>query len=242
MSPRIQRWEHRLARLLVGLLVLATAPTLRAHQGLPEGDATLVHACSRPGRHGKVRMRFVAPTGSCPRKWTPVHFQTNVVATTTTTTILATPATLATTTTTLTPEWTPVREDPHVMGLPNPCGTGQTGVFCGFQGASFYGYFNYGGQWASAAFYKDALGVVHLKGLVRNYNAEYFAQTIFILPEGHRPGETRLFGTMCYDSDQHKGGICRVDISPTGQVTFIDSAGILPVEFLTLDGISFRAE
>ena len=66
---------RRLAGSLV-LVALAHRPVL-AHQGAPdEGDTSLIHACQRTSSSGRVRMRFVSPTGTCPSNpaWQPVHW------------------------------------------------------------------------------------------------------------------------------------------------------------------------
>jgi hypothetical protein len=62
---------------VIGIL-LATAPAL-AHQGDDPslGDpASLVHACQRTSASGRVRFRFVSPTGNCPSNpaWQPTHW------------------------------------------------------------------------------------------------------------------------------------------------------------------------
>lgn len=46
------------------------------------------------------------------------------------------------------------------------------------------GWVNYGGAWRDVAFFKDALGIVHVKGLVKSGT---IGQDVFTLPGGYRP-------------------------------------------------------
>ncbi len=148
--------------------------------------------------------------------------------------------------------WTSVKDNPRDGS--DPCNGGNAGnvaIFCGYYGASLYGYSNYGSGFAPAGFYKDPMGVVHLKGLVKNYNADSGGAQgvlIFILPRADRPSDgTHLFGALCYgngdleENPVDPGDICRVDIDPQGRVEFVDNTGEFPTEYLSLDGISFRA-
>jgi hypothetical protein len=89
---------------------------------------------------------------------------------------------------------------------------------------------------ATAGFYKDRAGVVHLKGLVEGVAAP--GETIFILPPSYRPSEVRLFSSVCFDNTI---GDCRVDVEPNGEVNYVVQAGGTgPFGYLTLEGISFR--
>ena len=45
-------------------------------------------------------------------------------------------------------------------------------------------WINYGGSWSQAAFFKDALGIVHIRGLVK---FGVIGTTVFTLPAGYRP-------------------------------------------------------
>jgi len=70
----------RSARLLAPLLVaVVVAAPATGHQGDDPslGDpGSLIHACQRTGASGRVRIRFVSPTGTCPSNpaWQPVHW------------------------------------------------------------------------------------------------------------------------------------------------------------------------
>ena len=78
----------------------------------------------------------------------------------------------------------------------------------------------------TAGFYKDAVGVVHLKGIIDNGSS-----TIFTLPAGYRPGkflaEIILRGA---------GGVQLV-VASDGRVQVFSGSGAA-----FLDGVTFRAE
>jgi N-acetylneuraminic acid mutarotase len=78
-----------------------------------------------------------------------------------------------------------------------------------------------------ASYYKDKLGMVHLKGRVQNG-----AGRIFTLPPGYRPGARLVFDVPC------STGLGQVDIFSGGVVGFFLGGNA----FVSLDGISFRAE
>lgn len=96
----------------------------------------------------------------------------------------------------------------------------------------------FGNDWARAAYFKDAAGVVHLKGQVRDNSScypEYSSPNenaiIFVLPQGYRPTERQSFGT----TSNHAFGEALV--RPDGAV--IARSGSL--NDFSLNGISFRA-
>jgi hypothetical protein len=88
---------------------------------------------------------------------------------------------------------------------------------------------NFSTTFNSAAFYKDALGIVHLKGLVKNGT---ITAAIFQLSVGYRPSNTCIFSVDC-NPNAH----ARLDIQADGQV--IPQSG--NNTYMSLDGISFRA-
>lgn len=83
--------------------------------------------------------------------------------------------------------------------------------------------------YATAGFYKDELGFVHLKGLVKSGT---LSTIIFTLPEGYRPLERHLFDA------QSDGANGRVDVSADG--TVLQQGG--STGYLSLEGIIFKAE
>jgi len=130
-----------------------------------------------------------------------------------------------------------------------------TGVFCstGPVGSTtdFVPWANYGDIWAPAAYYKDAFGIVHLEGLIRegyrNYNeAPNTPKTIFILPAGYRPAASHIFIVTGRENFEDREMNGRIDVHSDGQVILSirpDSEPnfISALAHLSLDGISFRA-
>ena len=118
--------------------------------------------------------------------------------------------------------------------------TGEPGKFA-CQGTSSFCWHNYGSPWGAAAFMKDALGFVHLKGLVQCSVAGFscdtgLSATIFVLPEGYRPGAQGLFPSVSYDGNTHT--VARIDVATDGRVIPVQG---IPATFMTLDGITFQA-
>ncbi len=89
---------------------------------------------------------------------------------------------------------------------------------------------DYGATWTTAAYFKDSLGVVHLKGLIKNGTINASA---FTLPVGYRPAEPTMFST----ASSGGGGADRIEIGATGVVNIVVTAN----GWVTLSGISFRA-
>lgn len=101
------------------------------------------------------------------------------------------------------------------------------------------GWSAYGSPYETPGYYKDPLGIVHLKGLCNQPSSRL--QTIFTLPTGYRPLNTALFTVVSQDSfgQVRIGG--PVGTGPSdGQVLptapIAASAG-----WISLDGITFRA-
>jgi hypothetical protein len=100
----------------------------------------------------------------------------------------------------------------------------------GWQSVAFLNnWHNYGFGWNDAGYYKDDMGIVHLKGLVAGGLAN---TTIFALPAGYRPSAQQLF--VCSTNPNVAG---RVDVTTAGGVTVVrgDSG------WVSLDGLTFRA-
>jgi hypothetical protein len=131
-----------------------------------------------------------------------------------------------------------------------------TAIFCSLEKIFGYVVFvpwsNYDPGYATAAFYKDQLGIVHLRGLVGNTGwtaqSSPFSAGIFRLPTGYRPETTRLFTTngRTLDLEVAQG---RIDVRPDGMVNLVsDCTASIPDgcaaagEFISLDGISFRPD
>jgi hypothetical protein len=90
---------------------------------------------------------------------------------------------------------------------------------------------------APVGFYKDPLGIVHLKGVL---NAAASNVTAFTLPAGYRPGQVlRLPGVFSHAAVSGDEIASIVRIRPDGVIEPECFPACTPVG---LDGISFRAE
>lgn len=81
-------------------------------------------------------------------------------------------------------------------------------------------------------FFKDSLGIVHLRGMVGGGNIQL---GIFQLPEGYRPAFRELHIVMATDT------VGRVDIRTDGVVLPVIGPINKDSSYLSLDGITFRA-
>ena len=112
------------------------------------------------------------------------------------------------------------------------------GAFCYDDGD--FRWENYGGGYETAAFYKDATGIVRLRGVVHRIdedcepplchgNGEF--GTILLLPKGYCPTGRQTFTVASGE------GAGQVDVTPQGSVIYEDGdAG-----FVSLAQVSFRA-
>ena len=135
-----------------------------------------------------------------------------------------------------------------------------TAVFCSDEPSEgfFFPARNYGGDFSPVAFYKDQLGVVHLKGLAQIHfpgsSSDVREFPLFRLPSAYRPATRRVFASVGSSSD----GLAevaqgRIDIEPHGLVILVeacgndnDSGGFVNCSAsggdITLDGITFRPQ
>ena len=89
------------------------------------------------------------------------------------------------------------------------------------------GWVNYGGVFNPAGYFKDSLGIIHLRGLVKNGSG-----TIFTLPAGYRPAGRELHAVATYPEEMG-----RIDVLTDGQVFMQKGSNA----WISLDGITFRA-
>lgn len=96
---------------------------------------------------------------------------------------------------------------------------------------------NYGGAYQASGYYKDDMGIVRFKGLIRN-GLGTAGTTLFTLPVGNRPLSDLVFNCI-----SNNGGVATpiaIEVSSLGVVKISSfNAG---TTWLALDGISFRAE
>lgn len=102
-------------------------------------------------------------------------------------------------------------------------------IGAGGEPAFLNGAANHGSGYDTAGFYKDALGLVHLKGTVNKGSTNH----IFQLPVGYRPS-----GNRGYASTQNTGGVAEVVIGGVADGYCYITIGATRIE---LDGIIFRA-
>ena len=90
------------------------------------------------------------------------------------------------------------------------------------------GWVNYSGTFNPAGYFKDSMGIVHLRGLVKNGTAG----DIFRLPAGYRPPRRELQAVQTYGDT-----IGRLDIFSDGRV-YMNKGN---KTWFSLDGVTFRA-
>lgn len=95
------------------------------------------------------------------------------------------------------------------------------------------GFVNYGSGHATAAYYKDKMDVVHLRGLV-DLGSDPDNLVIFTLPAGYRPSTSSRLVFTALNND----AICRVDVHANGNVQVITGS----TGWISLEGIRFRAD
>jgi len=106
---------------------------------------------------------------------------------------------------------------------PNYRSVGGTG-----QPAFTNSWVNFGGGWAGAAFWRDPLGFVHLRGLIKS---GVVGSPAFTLPPGFRPKVNEPFVTIS------NGAVGRVDVLTDGTVV---PASPSSNTWVSLSGIKFR--
>ncbi|WP_156936144.1 hypothetical protein [Anoxybacteroides tepidamans] len=92
------------------------------------------------------------------------------------------------------------------------------------------GWVNNGSGFEIAGYYKDALGFIRLKGLIKGGT---MGTTAFVLPAGYRPSSRRAFPVIT------SGGLGRVDIDTAGNV-IVMSYGTASNGYVSLEGICFN--
>lgn len=101
---------------------------------------------------------------------------------------------------------------------------------------------NYGGEYGTASSAKDADGIVHLRGLVRNTASFSGAQVIATLPPGRRPTHRVTFPAVAHNGSAYT--TARIQINPDGTVGLYNQVGAAlgaANGWISLDNISFPA-
>ena len=94
------------------------------------------------------------------------------------------------------------------------------------------GWIRYDTEYRTPGYYKDAMGVVHLQGLIKGGT---ILASAFTLPEGFRPSARSIFTTLT--GANNTAG--RIDILSNGQV--VPQTGVNNA-WVTLEGIQFLAD
>ncbi|WP_157958564.1 pyocin knob domain-containing protein [Salinicola sp. CPA57] len=105
------------------------------------------------------------------------------------------------------------------------------------------GWTTYGSSYDSVQYRRDAMGYVHLKGLLRTFT-DWHLSDIFTLPAGFRPAGSQIFGAFC-DQGASSVNIGRINVYPSGTVGPGPGAwreDPTNVGWVSLAGISFVAE
>ncbi|HZF48938.1 MAG TPA: LamG-like jellyroll fold domain-containing protein [Polyangiaceae bacterium] len=97
-------------------------------------------------------------------------------------------------------------------------------------------------QYDTVGYFKDSMGIVHLGGTLSTTGALVSGNTIFTLPEGYRPKVLKM--VMAFTTVDGSGVLnpCSLHIFSDGQVVVGMVATTNSKLFISLDGISFRAE
>jgi hypothetical protein len=91
----------------------------------------------------------------------------------------------------------------------------------------------YYGTYTTPGYYKDTIGEVHLKGMVKSG----VTGAIFILPVGCRPLESHSFATISYDGTNQV--VAFIEVRASNGYVMQQGGG---TNYLSLDGITFKAE
>jgi hypothetical protein len=93
------------------------------------------------------------------------------------------------------------------------------------------------------AFYKDAFGVVHLKGKAKCVGTTCdSASLIYRLPEGYRPAQQQIFPGLSDKTGNGAGVLDRINVTPDGWVSRAPAPLDSQWGWVSMDGITFRAE
>jgi len=91
---------------------------------------------------------------------------------------------------------------------------------------------NFAGGWQTAGFYKDPLGFVHLRGMIKSGT---IATSAFTLPPGHRPAVSEKFAAA---TGSAVGNVTAGSVDVLSDGTVVPAVGL--TGYVTLSGIRFR--
>ncbi len=94
------------------------------------------------------------------------------------------------------------------------------------------GWTNFGGSFATAQYYKDKEGVIHVKGAIKGGTGA-LGTVLFTLPAGYTPNNIRVF--LAASDDAGQGTSIRVDVQTNGDVVLVtpiaSTTSLLSLEF-----------
>jgi hypothetical protein len=120
----------------------------------------------------------------------------------------------------------------------DPCDdpTPQTGVRCGTASQHWAD-----GLSSPVAFWRDRLGVIHLRGSTEISSGEVNHRAIFFLPEGLRPVEPLAFPVAIVACGACAAGTALLIVNPNGQVA-VGNASMPNQTYVILGDIQFRPD
>ncbi len=103
------------------------------------------------------------------------------------------------------------------------------------------GWINFGQGWSNAGYFQDAGKIVHLRGMIQNPGTPAPWTPIFSLPAGYRPASFVMLPVRaCCNASGELGG--SVLVTGDGSVNLGNAPASSNIYYLSLDGVTFRAE
>lgn len=98
---------------------------------------------------------------------------------------------------------------------------------------------DYGSGFGGPRYFKDALGIVHMKGVLKATATIGSLGTLFTLPVGFRPAETLVFQVACGIGFSNLDK--RLDIETTG-IAYLNGTTLANGDWVSIASVSYLAE
>lgn len=98
---------------------------------------------------------------------------------------------------------------------------------------------DYGSGFGGPRYFKDALGIVHMKGVLKATATITSLGTLFTLPVGFRPAETLVFQVACGIGFSNLDK--RLDIETTG-LAYLNGTTLAVNDWVSIASVSYLAE
>lgn len=133
---------------------------------------------------------------------------------------------------------TPTAVTANPQNVTDPCEdpTPQTGVLCGTASQHWRG-----GLGPSVTFFRDRLGVIHLRGGGQTSSGEVDDRPIFFLPPDSRPVEPVAFPVAIVNCGACASGTAVLYVNPDGQVS-INNTSVPNQAYVILGDLQFRTD